>query len=128
MPSLKQLWDEHNEAGKPLPLRVTCDDWEQSRYLDLYYFDRKGRPHGLDENGNSYTPIQHTYKDWQLYTPPKPKVERWLWVYESCYTKPYCCTEDRWMTEHEAMVRADQKGHKLIGKDPNCKEPLVTDD
>jgi len=118
MPTLKELWEEHQKAEKPLPMVVTQQHYTDEKYTEIF-FKTDRFFHGKDHEG---TPCKyHETTAWVSYTPPKPKVERWLWVFkrrDAVYQ-----TSRFWMTEDRA-----KEDPTLVGKDPNCLKPLVTDE
>jgi len=152
MPTLKQLWDEHNKAGKPLPMVVNLEGKLHS--FEAYYSDRI-RLYGRETHSCLITQqVTYSldgrdvaYENWQLYTPPplgqmpikkvsreqleeiypsKSKVERWQWIFWSANSSHL--TTQSWYTKEEAQENAQTMNCKVICKDPNCIKPLITEE
>lgn len=83
MARLSELWKQHKEAVNEGPMMVRGESWPKKEYYEFYFIDSDGWLHGVDDEHEHVTVNSNHNSDWQLYTEPKKRVERWLWVYVS---------------------------------------------
>ncbi len=57
----------------------------------------------------------------------KQKVERWLWVLKSNYSNDYFHTS-KYKSDEEIKASAIRHSCTIIGRDPNCIIPLITEE
>ena len=124
MSTLKELWDEHHAAGKALPMVVELKGGTQFSC----YFKIGKTIHGEGQDGIYYN-FEEFSPDWKLHTPPKPKVERWQWVFmRGSGSELDTWTYPHWKSEDAINVINRSHDHwTLLGKDPNCLIPLVSE-
>jgi hypothetical protein len=99
-------------AGKKLgETKVRQERWTDDEYFIPYYMDKDGNWFGLDDEGDHFEELGFV-DEWQLYTGPKQKVVRWLWVCK--------CADDSWfqhevfLTEQEARLEKEVLGLDLF--------------
>jgi len=129
MATLKELWEAYDKSKLPMRVRQSC--WDSGDYFEAYSLCGEN-PYILSGKlligKNGWHPegyyITRPTADWEL-MPKTRKVERWLWV--SKCRSGYLSTADQWRTREEVEEYCSMYGFTLIGKDPNCLIPLVTE-
>lgn len=76
--------DKLMEGKKPGEVLVNQSIWPPREFFSPFFRDRHGVWHGLDERRESVR-WSGDVGGWQLYTEPKKKVVKWLWVNSAGY-------------------------------------------
>lgn len=113
MPTISELVKQHSKV--PGDIRVydkehPVDGWFRPYYLS----DDTGDWRGI--SSVSGDDIYDNYRDYELYTEPKPKVKRWLWARNEQIIED----QSRWIT-HQRFMTEEESKEFFIGE----QRPLV---